>query len=153
METISYPRSIAIPSLDHVVEDAVVLGWSELMPPTTSGVIHVEYHTGPERLLEYLKAWTSTERGYWSLICEYWKCSLWPHVPGLSFGKSFQPGDFSRSLESVMQHEDDFAKLPQQDGSIYIQAPTAGERLAAAGLMTRVFGKPDTNSIVLVAAA
>jgi hypothetical protein len=153
METISYPRSIARPSLDSVIENAVVLGWNELMPPATPGVIQVEYHTGPERLLEYLKVWASTERGYWSLVCEYWKCSLWSHVPGLSFGKSYQPGDFSRRLESVMQHENDFAKLPQQDGSIYIRAPTEGERLAAADSMPRVVGEPHTNTIVPAAAA
>jgi len=154
MEAISYPPAIARPSLDRVIENAVVLSWSELMPKATRGIIHVEYHSGPERLLEYLKVWSSTERGYWNLVCEYWKCSLWSHVPGLTFGKSCQPGDFSRSLESVMRHENDFERLPQEDGLIQIYPPTTEDkRLAASNSMIGVFGKVNRNPVIPVAAA
>ena len=153
MEPISYPRAIARPSLDRVIENAVVLSWNELIPTATTGIIHVEYHTGPERLLECLKVLASTERGYWNLVCEYWKSSLWPHVPGITFGKIYRPGDFSRKLEDIMQREGDFAKLPQQDGLIQIYPPTERERLAAADSMTGIVGKVDPNPVIPAAAA
>src|SRR5512146_1990085 len=153
MDTISYPRTIARSSLDRAIENAVVLSWNELMPTATTGIVQVEYHTGPERLLEYLKVWASTERGHWNLVCEYWKCSFWSHVPGLTFGKIYRPGDFSRRLESMMQHEDDFAKLPQQDGLIQIYPPTARERLAAIDSKIGALGNFDGNQVIPAAAA
>lgn len=147
------PKTIAGPSLDRAIENAVILSWDELMPKAISGIIHVEYHTGPDRLLEYLKVWASTERGYWNLVCEYWKCSLWSHVPGLSFGKGNHPGDFSRRLESVMQHEDDFTKLPQQDGLIQIYPPAERERLAAVDSKIGALGNLDRNPVIPATAA
>ncbi len=138
MEAISYPRPIAGPSLDRVIENAVVLSWNELMPTAIAGIIHVEYNTGPERLLEYLKVWASSERGHWSLICEYWKCSLWSHTRGISFGKDYGPGPFSLRLENVMEHEDHFDKAPEYDGSILIYPPTAIETKAAETSMEQL---------------
>lgn len=153
MDAISYPRTIARSSLDCAIENAVVLSWNELMPAGATGIVHVEYHTGPESLLEYLKVWASTERGYWNLVCEYWNCSLWSHIPGFSFGKSHHPGAFSRRLESVMQHEDEFAKLPQRDGLIQIYPPTARERLAAIDSKIGVFVNPERNPVIPAAVA
>ena len=153
MNAISYPGTIARPSLDRVIENAVILSWDELMPKAIPGIIQVEYHTGPEGVLEYLKVWASTERGYWKLVCEYWKSSLWSHVPGCSFGKNHHPGDFSRRLESVMQDEYDFAKLPQQDGLIQIYPPTESERHAAADSKVGALGTLDRNPVIPAAAA
>jgi hypothetical protein len=152
MDAILSPGTIARPSLDRVIESAVVVSWNELMPEAIPGIIHVEYHTA-EGLLEYLKVWSSTERGHWNLICEYWNCSLWSHVPGLTFGKIYRPGDFSRRLESVMQHGDDFAKLPQQDGLIQIYPPTEDERLAAVDFIIGIFENVDPNPVIPMAAA
>lgn len=153
MEAISHPGTIARPSLDRVIENAVILSWDELMPKAIPGIIQVEYHTGPEGRLEYLKVWASTERGYWNLVCEYWKCSLWSHVPGMTFGTIYRPGDFSRRLESVMQHEDDFAKLPQQDGLIQIYPPTERERRAAVDSKIGALEDLDRNPVIPAAAA
>jgi hypothetical protein len=153
MDAILSPTTITRPSLDSVIENAVVLSWNELMPKGTSGIIHVEYHTAPEGLLEYLKVWASTERGYWNLVCEYWKFSLWSHVPGLIFGKSHHPGEFSRRLESVMHHEGDFAKLPRQDGLIQIYPPTERERLDVGDSKVGALGSLDRNPVIPAAAA
>lgn len=139
--------------LDRVLEDAVVLGWNELLPTSTAGVIHVEYHTGPDHSLEYVKIWASTERGYWNLVCEYWTCSLWSHVPGLSFGKGYHSGEFSHRLERVMQYEAAFAKPPHQDGSIQIYPPTEAERTAAGDWMTAVFTELGSGPAVPAVAA
>lgn len=151
---------IAIPNLptaalglDRALENAVILGWNELMPTATAGVIHIDYHTGPERSLEYLKLWASSEWGYWNLVCEYWARSLWSHVPGLSFGKGYGAGNFSHRLESVMQHEAAFAKLPHQDGSIQVYPPTESEQTAAGNWMTGAFAELGSGSAVPAVAA
>lgn len=119
------------PPLVLALENAVVANWNELMPVASVGVINVEYHAGPESLLEYVKVWASSERGYWSLICEYWKGSLWNHIPGISFGKGYRAGNFSLRLEGIVQHQNDFGSAPQRDGSIRIYPPTETEREAA----------------------
>jgi hypothetical protein len=128
MTAMPYLPMAAKPSFDLALKNAVVLSWNELMPTTTSGMINVEYHNSPEHLMEYLKVWASSDRGYWTMICEYWKCSLWSHIPGISFGKGYSPGDFSRRLEDLMQHENDFDKAAQLDSLIQISPPTANER-------------------------
>lgn len=129
--TATYLPTLGKPPLKTALEDAVVLSWNELMPASPNGVVNVEYHTGPDHLLEYLKVWASRERGYWNLICEYWKGSLWSHLPGLSLEAGYQPGDFSRRLEDLMQHEDTFDKTQQLDASVRIYPPTEDERTAA----------------------
>jgi len=128
------------PSLEAALEDAVVLSWNELMSTSINGVVNVEYHTGPGHLLEYLKVWGSRERGYWSLICEYWKCSLWSHLPGISLEKGYQPGNFSRRLEDLMQREDTFNKSQLRNGSVRIYSPTENERTAAESRTETLIG-------------
>jgi hypothetical protein len=140
MTAMPYLPTAAKPSLELALENAVVLSWGELMPTATSGMINVEFHNSPENLMEYLKVWASSDRGYWTMICEYWKCSLWSHVPGISFGKGYGPGDFSRRLENVMQHENDFDKAVQFDTLIQIGPPTANERSVSEGQMEAPVG-------------
>jgi len=148
MNAIQNLQTAATLRLDRALENAVVLGWNELMPKTTAGVIHVEYHAGPDHSLEYVKIWAANERGHCNLVCEYWTCSLWSHVPGLSFGKGYRSGNFSHRLESVMLHQASFAKLPLQDGSIHVYPPTESERTAAADWMTGAFAELGSGPAV-----
>lgn len=131
MTAMPYLPGVSRPSLELALENAVSLSWNELMPASPNGMINVEYHSSPQHLLEYLKVWKSSERGYWSLICEYWKTSPWSHAPGISFGKGYGPGDFSRRLEDVMNRENDFDKASQDDTLIQINTDTVSERHAA----------------------
>jgi hypothetical protein len=117
--------------LDRALECAVILSWDELMPNATSGLIHIEYRTGSDSSLEYLKVWSSTIKGNWNLVCEYWLRPLWSHATGLSFGDAYHSADFAHILELVMQHENALSKLPDHDGSIQIYPPTPEERMAA----------------------
>lgn len=132
MTAMPYLPVVSKPSFDFALESAVSLSWNELMPASPNGIINVEYHSNPGHLLEYLKVWKSSERGYWSLICEYWKTSPWSHAPGISFGKGYGPGEFSRRLEDVMTRENDFDKSSQQDSLIQINSDTVSERNTAA---------------------
>lgn len=140
MTAMPYLPMTVKPSLEVALKDSVVLSWNELMPSTPNGVINVEYHTGPEHLLEYLKVWASSERGYWTMICEYWKSSIWSNAPGMSFGKGYGPGGFSKKLENVMQHENDFDKGHQQDTLIQISSPNLTERNAAENRKETLIG-------------
>lgn len=82
--------------LDELLNSAVVLNWEALTQSSTSGKVRVEYHIGPDGMLEYLKIW-NTGREYWSLICEY---SV--HI-GWSDGPRFCNGYHSRSLARLLQ--------------------------------------------------
>lgn len=70
---------------DRILECAVILSWDELMGPSTSGLVQIEYRTDAAYSLEYLKVWSSTVRGYANLVCEYWLRPLWSHVVGLQW--------------------------------------------------------------------
>jgi hypothetical protein len=125
--------------LDRTLEYAVVESWDELMPDSTSGLVHIEYQTGPDGSLDFFKIWASTNRGYWNLVCEFWIRPLWSHATGLSFGKGYHFADFARTLELVMGCEDAFSKLPDQRGLIQVSPPTKEERSEAERWMGVAF--------------
>lgn len=114
--------------LDHALSYAVVQSWDELMPDSASGLIQIEYQTGDDGSIEFLKVWASTIRGYWKLVCEFWMRPLWSHAIGLRFSNDYHCAEFARTLEAVMGHEDAFSKLPAQHGLIQIYPPTQQER-------------------------
>lgn len=122
--------------LDRILECAVILSWSELMQPSRSGLIHVEYRTGPDRAIEYLKVWSATIRGHWSLVCEYfceyWGRPLWSHAAGISFDRAYHSADFALMLEFIILHQHDFSDPSERrDGLVQVSPPTEEERLAA----------------------
>jgi hypothetical protein len=122
--------------LDRALEYAVIQSWDQVMPDPTSGLIHVEYETGAAGPLDFLKIWSSTLRGHWSLVCEYWIRPLWSHTTGLRFANDYYSADLARTLEFLIAHEDAFAKLPDRRGSIQVSPPTEEERREAERWMT-----------------
>ena len=38
--------------LDHILESAVVINWSDLVRGAIPGLVHVEHHVGEERLID-----------------------------------------------------------------------------------------------------
>ena len=125
--------------LDRTLEYAVIQSWDELMPESTSGVVHIEYQTGADGALEFFKIWASTNWGYWNLICEYWMRPLWSYPTGVTFGKGYDSVGFARTLELVMGHENAFVKLTRKQGVIQIFAPTQEKRAAAERWMSVAF--------------
>ena len=117
--------------LDRILECAVILSWDELMGPSTSGLVQIEYRTDAAYSPEYLKVWSSTVRGYANLVCEYWVRPLWSHVVGLQWVTEYNSAGFAKMLEGAMQHQDICSKLPHRAGSIQICSPTHEERIAA----------------------
>jgi hypothetical protein len=146
-------QPVKVIRLDRTLECAVVLSWDELMPDSTSGLIHIEYRTGPDSSLDYLKVWSSTITGHWNLVCEYWIRPLWSHAIGLSFGKGYNSADFAHILELVVRHESAFSKLPDRDGLIQIYSPTSDERMEAERWTRETFNQAGSLPINPLVAA
>ena len=95
-------------TIDRILECAVALNWKELTNSNEQTSIQVEYHVGAGGSLEYLKCWSSTERGYWHLVCEYWMKSGSIHQSGVTFDGNIYSADFGWMLGAIMQHQASF---------------------------------------------
>jgi hypothetical protein len=141
MTSITGSQPMQTARLDRTLEYAVVQSWDELMPDSNSGLIHIEYQTGSDGSVDFLSVWTSTIRGHWNRVCEFWMKPLWSHATGLGFSSDPHSVDFAHTLELVMGRENAFLKLPDQHGLIQIHPPTRDERSAAARWMEVAFSR------------
>lgn len=127
-------------SLERMLESAVVVSWTDLMPDTqTVGLIHIEYGFAPGGTLDYLNFWSSTTRGHWLLACEYWMSATTSHSAGVHFHNGYQSEGLAHILESVMQHQTAFS-LPGNlgwQGLLQIPPPTQEESVAASALVSK----------------
>ncbi len=123
--------------LDAILADAVILSWSDLMPELTSGQIHIEYHVEATGLVEFVKVWGSTIRGYWNLICEHWMRWNATHQSGLHFSNGYKSDRLAKMLDTIMQHQGILpaGAAPGKDHTIQVQPPTNYDRVAADRLM------------------
>jgi hypothetical protein len=117
--------------LDRALEYVVAQSWDELMPDSTSGLIHIEYHTGSTGAVDFLEIWASTVRGYWKRVCELWMQPLWSHATGLRFDNDYHSEGFAHNLKLVMGQEGTFSKLPDRSGLLQVHPPTQEERREA----------------------
>ena len=131
-------------SLDRALEYAVIQSWDELMPDRTAGLIHIEYQTGSDGVIEFLKVWSSIARGTWKLVCEMWMRPLWSHVTGLRFENSYRSESLSKNLELIMGQEQTFSRVSEQAGLIQIHPPTEEERREADQWIDLAFGRRDS---------
>lgn len=124
MTPIADTKPMQMERLDHALESAVIQSWDELMPTSTSGLIHIEYQNGNDGSIEFFMIWASTIRGHWKLVCDFWMRPLWSHATGLRFSNDYHSAAFAHALELVMEHESAFSKLPDQHGLIQVYPPT-----------------------------
>lgn len=120
--------------LEQILESAVVVSWTDLMPGTPTGLIHIEYGFAAGGTLDYLKVWSSITRGHWLLACEYWMSASEFHRTGVHFDNGYQSEGLAHILESVMQHQTAFS-LPAdlgRQGLLQIATPTQEESVRAA---------------------
>ena len=112
-------------TIDRILECAVALNWKDLNSDGLTS-IQVQYHVGSGGSLEYLKCWSSRERGYWHLICEYWTKSGSRHESGVTFDGVIKPTDFAWMLDAIMQHQAAFpsSSCDFPDGLIQISRPS-----------------------------
>ena len=127
MTAITNLQAMQATRLDSTLRSTVVSSWSELMPELASGLIHIEYETGADSKLDYIKIWASRVWGEWMLVCELWMRPLWSHVSGVRFGSEFHSLDFARTLELRVRDDDKATMLPNVHGLIQVSPPTAIE--------------------------
>jgi len=130
--------------LDRSLEYAAVQSWNELMPDPSSGLIHIEYQSGCEGSLDFLKVWTSISRGEWRLVCEAWMRPLWSHTTGLSFSNGYQSVILANALKVLTEHA--FSVLPSQNRLIQVFPPTPTERKHADEWMGRIYGNVSVTT-------
>ena len=130
--TVALPAGTTL-QLDAVLADALVLTWSDLMPEPTSGLIHIEYHVGPQGSLEYLKVWAAPTRGQWDLVCEYFMCSSTSTKAGLRFANGYKSEGLAGMLGSIMQRQEILVvpTASSADHMIQVFPPTEKDTLAA----------------------
>jgi hypothetical protein len=88
----------------------------------------VEYESGSQDAIDWLKVWSSTKWGYWSLVGEYWMRGHSSGKIGLQFGTGYHSDGLSESLKLIMQHQHKFT--PPENGSlglIQVYPPSAPE--------------------------
>jgi len=127
--------------LGRVLQSAVVSSWDDLMPPATTGSVHIEYTTGTAGAVDLLKVFSSTTRGHWKLVCEYWVSSAWGHAPGMSFGDIPCPRKFAQAIQKLLQHQGQFKALGglSGDGLLQVTPPSESERKDASNCLTEAF--------------
>jgi hypothetical protein len=133
------------PSLECILESAVVVSWADLMRGAQTGLIHIEYDFAPAGTLDYLKFWSSVTRGHWLLACEYWMSPSIFHGTGVRFENGYQSEGLAHILEFVMQHQNSFV-LPQnhdREGLLQIPTPTEEASTEATGCVNEAFERID----------
>ena len=104
MKTTFVPASSEPMLLDHMLESAVVINWGDLVRSAIPGSIQLEYHVGDEQFIDSVWIWSSTARGYWSLVCHC--SSVDPDLScTVNFGNGYQTGDFSDLLQAIMKRQ------------------------------------------------
>jgi len=143
----SSPASTNI-GIRSILESVMVLSWPEVMKEYPSGLLHVEYRTGPDDFIECLTVLSSGVRGYWQLVCEYWNSALWSHERGLSFGDGRSSARMAEMLEFVMDHQDAFLRrsTPTHDLLLQVNPPTAQQTTAAKECMRQAVQSIDDHT-------
>jgi hypothetical protein len=122
--------------LDRILECAVMLNWRDLMRDAP-GQVHVECSSAADRTVEFLKIWSSTLRGNWSLVCEYWMQPRATIAAGITYRNGYGSATLSEMLHMIMQHQKAFhsSYLPLGTDLIQVKAPTAADLGAARQCM------------------
>lgn len=133
-------------TIERILECAVTVNWKDLTKSQDNASMRIEYRTGPQRSLEYLKLWCSSKRGYWHLLAEYWMRSSIEHRSGTTFSRGNYSADLVRVLDAVMRHQEDFlAPSPDfPDGLVQIRKPSAAELSTARAEMIEAMDQIGT---------
>jgi hypothetical protein len=126
--------------MDRLLESAVVLSWKDLVHPSQSGPLYIEYVPGTP--LPYLKIRQLTGRGEWVLVCEYWMSrELTRAGERLTFSNGYHSAGLAEMLEVIMQRQDHFvdSRVGPRAGSIQVNPPTEQATFAASACMKHAY--------------
>lgn len=124
--------------LNRLLESAVVLNWKDLTN-NPKALIHVEYHIGVGRSIDYLRVWCSTARGYWNLVC---RCTVSPEsMSELKFGDGYQSPGLGASVEAILKDQSRFPHIyaANTDHLVQVGSPNLEDTVAAKLTMEKAF--------------
>jgi hypothetical protein len=112
--------------LDDALRSAAILNWKALTQATGASLLHIEYSATKDGKLDFLKLWTSSERGYWRLGCEYWMGAGIDHGMGSTFRNNPPLPGLASMLDIVMQNQKQFTPASSDfpNGLLQLEAPT-----------------------------
>jgi len=143
-------------TLDHALHCAVTANWNDLTLGSAVAAMQIEYRTGSARSVEYLKLWSSTLRGHWQLVCQYWMHPAGIHQQGVTFAKTYSSAGLGRMLDVIMRNQEAFPQLSMDllDGLVQVAPPSATQSTAATNHMTETLKRiTSRNSPGTVTAA
>ena len=130
MTTILVPKSSEPIPLDQVLESAVVINWNDLIRGSNPALIHLEYHIGEAGFIDNLRIWSSTARGYWSLVCQ---CLIDPDLScTVNFRNGYEARDLGKSLQTIMKRQAEFPYKSTVDTNHLVQVGQPTVDLIAA---------------------
>ena len=126
------PSGLSLP-FNAILESAVILNWAAFGLPSDGGMVQLEYHVGAELSVEYVKIWSSTPRGYLSLVCDYVVAAHRPNGAGARFANGFHSRDLGHFLDMILMNQNLFANQWRANTNALIQVkPPNEEQLAVA---------------------
>jgi hypothetical protein len=119
--------------LNDILESAVILNWAAFGHSSDGGTVQIEYHVGVDSTIEYLKIWSSTTRGYLSLVCDYAVAWHRPNGAGARFSNGFHSRDLGRFLDSILMNQNLFIHGCRANCNVLIKVnPPSAEQVAQA---------------------
>ena len=133
----------AINSIERILECAVWLNWKDFASNSLPLAMQLEYRGGPTHSLDSLKLWSSTARGYWNLVCEYWMQSSTTHQQGITFAGTNSSPALTRMLDAIMHHQEAFSRDSTElfDGLVQVDAPDEAQSATARLQMGLALGR------------
>lgn len=132
----------AVFSLEDVLSNTVLMHWKEVGAGPRA-LLHIEYHRQPVAPgIEYFRVWSSTTRGEWDLVCQYFLAGSPEGTPaGFSFCPPFYSTNLQHMFTTIMENQQCFADHASllRDGMIQLTAPDAIGAAAAATVMQQAF--------------
>ncbi len=135
------PKTSGI-ALEDILGSAVVLHWDVLACQSKAAMVRVEYHTGVDGAVEFLKLWSRAGE-YWSLVCDYSPRMAWADGPRFSNGYHSRP--LGRLLQSIMMNQNLFrhGSRPNSNATLEIGIPTAEDTSSATQRVNEAFQRPS----------
>jgi hypothetical protein len=123
----------AINTIERILECAVCLNWKDFALNSLPMTMQLEYRSGLTHSLDSLKLWSSTSRGYWNLVCEYWMQPSATHQQGITFTGTYSSPALTRMLDAIMHHQEAFSRDSTEllDGLVQVASPNETQSAAA----------------------
>src|SRR5438477_11348133 len=124
--------SSEVNAIERILESAVTLNWEDFTTRFIPVAMPIEYRSGPDCWLEYLKVWSSASRGHWNLVCEYRVHATAAHLQGVTFNDSYSSAGLTRMLDAIMHNQQAFAVASSNSGNGVVHSVPHNESRSTA---------------------